>query len=526
MCAIYIVICSFFYLWFRIKKNIHMLQQNFYNENNRYLKWGIKKLFNMFNFVDIIAMLINLINLFLKNEYLILFNFIYIILYFIERERNKKIYSKLPLKITSRVKRIFFTNVLIYVFLFVFYLIFDNIYLFNFIYSFFVSFVFFVVYLSNILNIPVEKIVFLSYRCKALKKLRDMSNLEVIGITGSYGKTSCKNVLNEILSVRFNPLASPQNYNTQYGLIITINNYINKFNDFFIAEMGAFKVGRIKLLCNLVKPKYGIITSIGTAHLETFGSRENIQKGKFELIESLPSDGIAILNKDDPYQVDYNIKNKCNIIWIAIDNKDADVIAKDIKIDANGMKFSVYFKKGNINYNFNTKLLGRANIYNILCAVAFAYYKGMTLEEIEKGIRKIKAVPHRLELKKTSKYIIIDDAYNSNPIGSKMALEVLNLMEGTKFVVTPGMIELGEEQYNLNKKFGEYISEVADYVILVGKEQTKPIVEGLKLKKYDKNNIFVINDVRDAFKIIDGINSNSTKYILLENDLPDIFNEK
>ena len=322
-------------------------------------------------------------------------------------------------------------------------------------------------------------------------------------------------------------MKTPHNYNTQYGLIITINNYLDKFNDIFIAEMGAFKMGRIKLLCDLVKPKYGIITSIGTAHLDTFGSRENVQKGKFELIESLPSDGVGILNMDDPYQVNYKLKNNCDIIWIGIDNKDADIRAKNIKIDSSGMTFDVYFKSDNITHTFNTKLLGNANIYNILAGIAFGKLMGMSLKELELGVKRIKPITHRLELKNMGDRTIIDDAYNSNPVGSKMALDVLKLMDGMKIVVTPGMIELGDEQYSLNKKFGEYISIVADYVILVGEKQTKPILDGLNDKKFSKDKIRVINDVKEAFKIIEEVKIKGTHtYILLENDLPDIFNEK
>ena len=151
----------------------------------------------------------------------------------------------------------------------------------------------------------------------------------------------------------------------------------------------------------------------------------------------------------------------------------------------------------------------------------------MSIEELDLGVKRIKTIEHRLELKKVRDINIIDDAYNSNPVGSKMALDVLNLMDGLKIVVTPGMIELGSEQYNLNKKFGEYISEVADYVILVGEKQTKPILDGLNENKYDKNKIIVINDVKEAFNIIDNIKDKKQEtYVLLENDLPDIFNEK
>ncbi|MBQ2872910.1 MAG: UDP-N-acetylmuramoyl-tripeptide--D-alanyl-D-alanine ligase [Bacilli bacterium] len=525
MKIIIIILSSLFYLMLELKKNIHMLQQNFYNENNRYLKWGIKNISNILDYKSILILILNLINLFFQKEILLYVNILYLGLYLCEKKREKNTYYKIPLKCTKRVKRLYITNIILYLSLIAIYNLTKKIYLFTFIYSLYISISFLVVYLSNIINIPIEKIVFNHYKNKAVNKLSKQTNLEVIGITGSYGKTSSKSILNEILSVKYNPIATPKNFNTQYGLIITINNYINKFHDLFIAEMGAFKLGRIKILCNLVKPKYGIITRIGDSHLETFGSRENIQKGKFELIESLPSEGLAILNMDDEYQVNYKLKNKSNVKWISIDNKEADIIASDIKMDANGMSFNVYFKEDNLNQRFYTKLLGTSNIYNILGAITLAYHKNMTLEEIDIGIRKIKPVPHRLELKKNKDNIIIDDSYNSNPIGSKMALDVLSLMNGIKIVVTPGMIELGDKQYELNKKFGEYISNVANYVILVGQKQTKPILDGLKEKKYKEENIFIINDVREAFKIIDGINTKGKKYILLENDLPDIFNE-
>src|SRR5699024_5725042 len=146
------------------------------------------------------------------------------------------------------------------------------------------------------------------------KKLSSMSQLDVIGITGSYGKTSSKNILSDILNVKYNAFATPKNFNTTYGMIRAINESLDKFNDLFIAEMGAFKQGDIKELCYFVHPKYGIVTRIGTAHLESFGSQSNIQKGKFELIESLPEDGVGILNKDDALQVSYHLKNKCHII--------------------------------------------------------------------------------------------------------------------------------------------------------------------------------------------------------------------
>ncbi len=519
--VVFNILFSFLYLFVRTKKNLHILQQNFYNENNRYIKWGNKN-FNQVYKLDIIVLVINLINLFLRNNILCYSSLLYLVLFFIENIKLKKEQVKIPLKVTSRVKRLVGSICILYLLSIVSYII--NKYEYNLIFSLLVSLNFYVVFFANVVNKPIEKCVFLYYKNKAIKKIRSINNLNVIGITGSYGKTSSKNILNDILSVKYNSIATPLNYNTQYGLILTINNYLDKFNDIFIAEMGAFKMGRIEKLCKLVKPKYGIITSIGTAHLETFGSRENIQKGKFELIESLPSDGVGILNMDDEYQLSYKIKNNCKIIWIGIDS-DADIKASNIKINSDGMSFDVYFKEDNVTHTFKTKLLGRANIYNILAGIAFGKYMGMNFNELELGVKRIKPITHRLELKRMNNYTIIDDAYNSNPVGSKMALDVLNLMDGEKIVVTPGMIELGSEQYNLNKQFGKYISEVADYVILVGEKQTKPILDGLLEKKYSSDKIKVINDVKEAFSIINSIKSKKEKYVLLENDLPDIFNE-
>jgi len=291
--------------------------------------------------------------------------------------------------------------------------------------------------------------------------------------------------------------------------------------------MGAFKIGDIKQNCKIVKPKYGIITSIGEAHLESFGSRNNIMKGKFELVESLPSDGLAILNGDDEYQIKYKIKNNCSVKWIGIDNKDVDLYATNIKLSGSGTSFECVFKGDKTKYKFNTKLLGKHNVYNILAGILLGKELGLSINEIQRGVSSVKTIEHRLELKKMGHINIIDDAYNSNPIGSKMAVEVLGYMDGVKIIVTPGMIELGSKQYDLNYKFGEYISEVCNYVILVGEKQTKPIYDALMDKKYDKKKIFVLNDVREAFPLMNKLSNieNKSTYVLLENDLPDLFNE-
>ena len=360
---------------------------------------------------------------------------------------------------------------------------------------------------------------------KAKTKLADMKNLKVIGITGSYGKTSSKNILNDILSIKYSTLATPKSLNTFNGLMITINNKLSKFDEVFIAEMGAYVKGEINGLCDLVNPKYGIITSIGTAHLKTFGSEENIQEGKMELIEHLPIDGVGVLNRDDPKQVSYKIKNKCKILWVGIDSDDVDVRASNIKIEGVKTTFDVIFKGDKKKYKFETKLLGRHNVYNILSSLALGREFGIEIKDLQTAVKRVRMVEHRLEIKKLGKFYQIDDAYNSNPVGAKSALDVLNSVDGYKMVVTPGMIELGPKEYELNKEFGKQISKVADFVILVGEKRTKPIYHGLIENGYDKEKIKIINDVRESYVFINNLNKKKDIYALYENDLPDTYNE-
>ena len=518
-------------LIYDFKKSLHMAQQNLYNDDHRFLKWTIKdmKSFKTPLKCSLVVVITYLLLILLKlNSRLITeiyFFVVSLIILIIKMKENKGSDTKIGLKVTARVKRLIITNVIILALIsFGLYCVknVNLIYLTLFIYEILLNFV---LMISIIINKPVEKLVYLSYKNKAVSKLKSMNNLKVIGITGSYGKTSSKNILSDILNVKYNALPSPKNFNTPYGLIITVNNYLDKFDDILIAEMGAYKVGEIKELCDLVKPKYGILTKIGTAHIEIFGSQENIQKGKFELIESLPSDGVGVLNADDELQVNYKLKNDCKIIWIGIDNKDADVRALDIKTSNKGTKFNVVFKGDKKKYSFTTKLLGYNNIYNILASLALSKEFGLSIEQMQKAVLNVRSVEHRLELREAGNITYIDDSYNSNPVGSHMALNVLESMPGLRIVMTPGMVELGDKSYELNKKFGTYMKGSADVVILVGEKITKPIKEGLKEVKFDSKNIYVVKSTKEAFALVKSLSSGKETYCLIENDLPDIYNE-
>lgn len=514
------MITFYLYVILKYRKSYYALQQNFYH-NKPYLKWSFKSISKTYLTYELVLLILFIILNYLFKEKVLLVLVLYFIAFLFELYKIKKEQHKKKFVFTKRIFRMTCTTLVLFGLL-LFMILHnykDNV--FNYLYIFLFGYLSFIITcLVNIINVPLEKMVYLYYKKKATNKLNSIPDLKIIGITGSYGKTTSKNILNEILKTSFNCYATPKSYNTAYGLMNSINNGLDKFDEVFIAEMGTLKKGDIKKLAKLVKPKYGILTTIGVAHLESFKKEENIQKEKFDLINYLPSDGIGILNMDDLKQVNYKIPNKCKIVWISIDNKDADFVATDIKLSSKGTSFKV--KIDGKNHEFNTVLLGKHNIYNILSGIALSYYLGVDIEKTKYAVSRLKPVEHRLELKKYNDITIIDDAFNSNPVGSKMALEVLSYMEGKKVIVTPGMIELGPKEYEYNFKFGEYISKVCDEVILIGEKQTKPIYEGLMNSNYDKNKIHVLNDVKDAFKLINELKAN---YVLLENDLPDIFSE-
>ena len=520
------------YLIVKGKKALHMLQQNLYNENNRYLKWVKGNMKDSFMNFDIISMLLFIVALILNNDISNILVIIALIVYVIDAIRiiniRKTEQVKKPLVITARVKRLLVTISILYLIPVIIYIFRNDLgNLMITILSVMTFLEFMIVLLAKFFNRPVERMVYLKFYNQAQRKLKSMKELDVVGITGSYGKTSSKNILADILKIKYNTLPTPRNLNTEYGLMITINNNLDKYDQVFIAEMGAYVPGEIRTLCKMVHPKYGILTRIGTAHLESFKSRENIQKTKFELIESLPSDGCGVLNRDDSWQVSYNLKNKVNILWIGIDTEDeVDVRAVNIKCTNAGTTFDIKFKGDDTLYPFETKLLGKNNVYNILASVALGKYMGMNINELENGVRKVRPVEHRLELKDLGGMYMIDDAYNSNPVGAEMAVDVLGMMPGVKVVVTPGMIELGDMQDEYNEKFGTQIAKVADYVILIGENITKPIYNGLISSGYDKEKIYILNNVVDSYPLVRQLANGKEVYALYENDLPDSYNEK
>lgn len=374
------------------------------------------------------------------------------------------------------------------------------------------------VLLANLINKPIELSINNGYTNDAKRILAACPDLTIIGVTGSYGKTSVKYYLNTLLRAKYNVLMTPESYNTPMGVVKTIRGSLKATDEIFICEMGAKWVGDIKELCDIVHPQHGIITSIGPQHLESFKTLDAVKNTKFELADALPQDGMLFLNGDDENIKDHG-SNRLAITYSV--GGDADYVAYDVSVSDRGTSFSVKAPNGETE-KYTTRLIGRHNVLNIVGAIAISHKLGISLAQLKGQVRKLEGVPHRLELSEKNGVTIIDDAYNSNPSGTKAALEALSLFNGYKILVTPGMVELGEKQEELNREFGQNAAKVCDYVVLVGQKQAVPIKAGLLDEKYDENKIFVANTINEALTHVYALHSgDKKKVILLENDLPD-----
>lgn len=360
---------------------------------------------------------------------------------------------------------------------------------------------------------PLNKIINQKFIDDAKRILKLNPNLLVIGITGSYGKTSMKYFLTEFLSTKYDVLMTPGNLNTTLGVVRTIRENLKPTHEIFVCEMGATKPNDIKEICDIVKPKHGIITSIGPQHLESFKTIENVITTKFELANSLPEEGLLFLNYDNEY-IQKN-KDKHEIISYGIENKKVLFKATNIKGNNEGLSFKVN------NIKFTTKLIGKHNILNILGALAVSNEMGIKLTDLVEKVRRLEPVSHRLELKEVKNRIIIDDAYNSNPVGSKYALEAMNDFKGIKILITPGMVELGEQENEFNYQFGKQAAEICDYVLLVNENQSKFIYQGLVDNKFNKKKIFVFKTFNEAYNKLNELDKEGKLIVLIENDLPD-----
>jgi UDP-N-acetylmuramoyl-tripeptide--D-alanyl-D-alanine ligase len=421
--------------------------------------------------------------------------------------------AKKPLVYTARVKRLFITYGLIHIIIIAAgFIAQDYIAFYGLVCSLCLAGAPWLVLFANAVNQPIEKAINNRYINEAKNIIKNMPNLKVIGITGSYGKTSVKLYVEKLLSVKYNVLATPENYNTTLGVVRTVRERLKSVHQVFVCEMGARNIGDIKEICQLVRPDMGVITSIGPCHLESFKTIDNVVKTKFELAEALPENGTVFLNRDNSYIAEQSVRVRA----VGYGTKAGEYIAENIRYSAKGTSFSI---KGT---DFETKLLGQHNIVNVCAAVAVAAELGIPLEKLVQPVRRLENAPHRLQLLGGGNRLIIDDAYNSNPDGAASALEVLQAFEGLRILVTPGMVELGDKQFELNRQLGAKAAGCCDWAIIVGSTNAEAIREGILASDFDENKLIMAQTLTEAVKAADSIDAGGrTRIILLENDLPD-----
>lgn len=427
--------------------------------------------------------------------------------------------------------------------------------------------------LANLCASPIEKGINNNFikDAKRILAAHRAAGMQVIGVTGSYGKTSVKFFLRDMLAVKYSVCATPSSFNTPMGLVRTIREHMKNSDRIFIAEMGARNVGDIKELTDLVEPDWGVITAVGPQHLATFGSIENIKKTKFELADAVAAKGGKLFINGDNDEILDEISRHANRDVVIYTTRTEDELhalrvdpangtnaaapapgstavgsaidstggtsrsvrfyrASAITSGRHGTSFTVTAPDGTA-CTYDMGLVGSYNVINVLGAIAVAAEEGIALADLRIPVRRLTPVEHRMQLRPAGpNATIIDDAYNSNPVGSKAAVETLGTFsDGLKIMITPGMVELGDRQAEYNKVFGGYAALAGiDYILLVkgasglGRANCDAIAAGAAEKGFPEDHIKLFDSFTDAYGYaMTGIRTDAHRYVLLENDLTD-----
>ncbi len=505
---------------FSCVRQLQMLQQNSYFPS-RYIKW-IKNSYTVELAIECMIFCISS-TLYLSKRYtlqLIIFSVLALVNIILAVRNHRHSIKKLVF--TARIKRLFATVLIVFSLLIGLYCIFKDG-----LSGEIATVILFMlacvsplaVLLGWCITYPIERAVSQYYINDAKRILKSHPNLTVIGVTGSYGKTTTKFILQRILSEKFNVVATPQSFNTPMGVVRTVRGMIKPQTQIFICEMGAKNKGDIKEICNIAHPKYGLITSVGAQHLETFKTVDTVFSTKFELADEVLNNGGEIFVNGESQELAARLEkdSKCRVYGL---KNNLKYYAESINYSRQGSTFTLCLDGERIDVT--TKLLGLHSIINITGAAALAHLLGVSAQEISFAVSSLKATEHRLELKSFhSGSLLIDDAYNSNPEGCLEAVHVLGSFEGMrKVIITPGLIELGSKEYDCNFALGKEAAKYCDDIILVGINRSKPIREGAESEGFDPSRLHTVASFKEAMELyLPTADQNSV--VLLENDLPD-----
>jgi len=377
----------------------------------------------------------------------------------------------------------------------------------------------FLLLLANAFVSPYEKVKNNRFVLSAKTKL-ERAKLVRIGIVGSYGKTSVKNILRVLLSEKYSVLATPESYNTPVGVAKTVNTADLSAYEIFLAEMGARRRGDIEELCELVKPDYALFTGVCLQHVETFKTEENLVKAKFEIVKGTKNAVVCgggvkgRMNGLDEEFLSKEDRAKCAFVFASA--------LEDVELKKTGTSFTIRLPSGE-RVEADVPLLGGGALENVALAATLAFELGLTAEEIARGIKKIQPIPHRLQLIESGGVYILDDSYNCNERSAREAISALKRFDGRKIVVTPGIVEGGDLEEKLNFSFGQELAKAGlDQVFLVGERLVFAIEKGYLSLGGDPSKLQIFSSLeRVKEELSDRLAEGDT--VLFLNDLPDVY---
>ena len=440
--AVVLAVPAYFYT---MRYNIHMFQQNGY-KNKEHLHW-LKKKFRL-QWILYFGLALGIVTCVFPYLALEIFEYLVLLVIIVVYRAMKRMNTKKKLVYTARVKRLLTTELILTAAVFALVCGLGGMKRIPGLCMILVSVNLFLDIVANVINHPMEAGINQHYINDAVRKLKSVPGLTVIGVTGSYGKTSVKFYLQTLLQEKYNVLVTPESFNTPMGVVRTIR-------------------GSLKL----------------------------------ELADALPEGGMLFLNGDNDYiqqqAASPAYDQTPEKIFYYSETERTGYCAKDVKVSQLGTEFTVVTPDGE-SERFQMRLIGAHNVINVVGAIAVAHKMGMTLQELRIPVRRIEPVPHRMQMREHGLVTIIDDAYNSNPVGSRAAVETLAMFDGIRILITPGMVELGDKEAEYNHKFGNYAADCCDYILLVGRRHTEPIREGVLEKGFPEEKCLVFDKLEEA----------------------------
>ena len=368
--------------------------------------------------------------------------------------------------------------------------------------------------LANVIVISIE-LAYLRYVQGEIRRIILNNNIEVIGITGSFGKTSTKHILYYILNFHTYSLTTPGSYNTILGIRQVLKKELTAKHKLFIAELGAYYPGDIAKLSNIVQPKHAILTAVGAQHLERFKTIDAIAKTKFELIDAVENKSNAIINIDSP-KIKEKFSDYPDCKTFSLKDASANFLVSDYKFSKTGTTLTITHNSK--SYDFKTPLFSTVNVYNAGIAISLAMLMGVPEKTISNALKVLPQIPHRFELRQFGKATVIDNAYSSNVSGFTSMVKDVHNLPGNKVIITPGIIELGKESEKVHVSLGNTLAKTFNAAYLVGNnERTKALQKGINTQTLVKN----IENNWDIAKLLQEL-AQEYDWIVIENDVTDI----